>query len=242
MPNETIPHPPVASRDEWTVKRKELLPLEKAHTHEYDRINALRRRLPMVLVEKDYVFDGVNGATTLAELFDGRRQLIVYHFMFEPDWERGCPGCTGLIDAMGNLSMLNERNTSFAVISRAPLAKLQAYKQEHGWDINWLSSGDGDFNYDFHVTHDTSRAPMEYNYLSQEEWEAKNHRAMPPGDAPGLSVFFSMDGRIYHTYSAFARGLESLTDAYRLLDITPYGRQEDFEDSPEGWPQKPTYG
>jgi predicted dithiol-disulfide oxidoreductase (DUF899 family) len=242
MENENVPHPPIASRVEWTGKRKELLAREKAHTREYDSINAERRRLPMVKVEKGYTFDGPNGKTTLKEAFEGRRQLIIYHFMFDPEWEKGCPGCTGLVDALGDLSMLNDRDTTYALVSRAPLAKLDAYKSAKGWDKTWYSSFDSDFNYDFHVTHDAAKVPMEYNYLDQEEWEAKRGKPMPPGEAPGISVFFQVDGDIYHTYSAFARGLEALTDSYRLLDITPYGRQEDFEDSPEGWPQKPTYG
>lgn len=242
MENGTIPHPPVASREEWTKQRKDLLAREKAHTREYDSINAQRRRLPMVPVEKTYTLDGPNGPTTLMDVFQGRRQLIIYHFMFEPEWDRGCPGCTGLINEIGDLSLLGERDTTFAIVSRAPLAKLEAYKAAKGWNLTWYSSFDSDFNYDFHVTHDAAKAPMEYNYLSQQEWEAKNGRPMPPGDAPGISVFFQMDGNIFHTYSAFGRGLESLTDTYRLLDLTPYGRQEDFEDSPEGWPQRPTYG
>lgn len=242
MSNEHIPHPPVASREEWTRRRKELLDREKAHTREYDSINAQRRRLPMVKLEKGYTLDGPNGKTTLLDAFEGRRQLIIYHFMFDPEWEKGCPGCTGLVNEIGDQSLLEERDTTFALVSRAPLAKLNAYKAERGWDQTWYSSFDSDFNYDFHVTHDVDRAPMEYNYLSQDEWEAKRNRDMPPGEAPGISVFFQMDGDIYHTYSAFARGLESLTDSYRLLDLTPYGRQEDFEDSPDGWPQRPTYG
>jgi predicted dithiol-disulfide oxidoreductase (DUF899 family) len=239
----TAVHPPIVSQDEWLVKRKHLLAKEKELTRQYDRVNAERRRLPMVKIEKKYVFDGPNGKASLLDLFAGRRQLIVYHFMFDPAWEKGCKGCTSFISALGDLSLLNQKDTTFAVISRAPLAKLQAYKNEKGWNINWLSSAGSDFNYDFHVTLDSKVAPVEYNYRDKAETEkAMGHPAQMEGEAHGLSVFFRLDDDTFHTYSAYARGTESQTDAYRLLDLTPFGRQQDFEKSPEGWPQKPTYG
>ncbi|HTB10299.1 MAG TPA: DUF899 domain-containing protein [Bryobacteraceae bacterium] len=243
MTTTTIPHPPVVSRDEWLGERLKLLAHEKELTREYDRLNAERRRLPMVKIEKGYAFEGPNGKQSIQSLFDGRRQLIVYHFMFDPAWDKGCPGCTGFVNALGDLSRLRAQETSFVVISRAPIEKLEKYKAEKGWDIAWFSSFGSDFNYDFHVTLDPQVAPVEYNYRNQGEMEkAVGHPVKLEGEAHGLSVFFRMDDDVFHTYSTYARGCESLTDAYRLLDVTPFGRQQDFEVSPEGWPQKPTYG
>ena len=193
----------------------------------------------MVRIEKDYAFDGPHGRPSLNDLFEGRRQLIVYHFMFDPAWDKGCPGCTSWVDALGDLSLLNRRDTTFVAISRAPLAKLDAYQAQKGWSLPWVSSFGSDFNYDFHVTLDAKVSPVEYNYRTQP---ATGHSGRMEGEEHGLSVFFRLDTAVFHTYSAFARGCESLTDAYRLLDMTPYGRQQDFEDSPAGWPQQPTYG
>jgi predicted dithiol-disulfide oxidoreductase (DUF899 family) len=153
--------------------------------------------------------------------------------MFDPAWDKGCSGCTGLVNAFGDLSMLNARDTTLVLISRAPLAKLDRYKALQGWSLPWVSSFGSDFNYDFHVTLDSSVTPVQYNYRDQEDLKGEGH---------GLSVFFRLDDDIFHTYSTYARGCEGLTNAYSLLDVTPYGRQEDFEDSPPGWPQKPTYG
>jgi len=239
----TIPHPPIVSRDQWLAERKKLLADEKELTRHYDRVNAARRRLPIVKVEKDYSFDGPSGRTSLKDLFEGRRQLIVYHFMFDPAWDKGCSGCTSFVSALGDLSLLNSRDTTFVVVSRAPLAKLEAYKTQKGWNISWFSSFGSDFNYDFHVTLDPNVAPAEYNYRSKAEMEAKTgHPVLFEGEEHGLSVFFRLDEEVFHSYSVYARGCEALTDAYRLLDTTPYGRQQDFEDSPSGWSQKPTYG
>lgn len=210
-------HPRVASSDAWLEARQTLLAHEKELTKHADRVNAERRRLPMVKLEKTYTFDGPAGKRSLAELFDGHRQLIVYHFMFDPAWENGCDGCTGYVNELADLSMLPARDTQFALISRAPLDKLQAYRARKGWEHPWYSSFGSDFNNDFQVTTAT-------------------------GEAQGLSVFFRIDADVFHTYSTYNRGTESLTDSYRLLDMTPYGRQEDWEDSPAGWPQRPTYG
>ena len=242
MSTEQIAMPEIVSREQWRDRRIQLLAHEKDLTKQYDRVNAERRRLPMVKVEKDYTFDGPDGKIRLLDLFEGRRQLIVYHFMFDPRWDKGCPGCTGLVNALGDLSLLNEADTTFALVSRAPLEKLEAYKAEKGWDRTWVSSFDSDFNYDFHVTMDESKAPAEYNFRRKDEMEARGEDFPAAGEAHGMSVFFRDGADIYHTYSAFAHGVESVTDAYRMLDLTPYGRQQDFEDSPEGWPQKPTYG
>ena len=210
-------HPPIVTRDAWLAARKTLLTHEKEVTKHYDRVSAERRRLPMVKLEKTYMFDGPEGKRSLLDLFDGHHQLIVYHFMFDPAWENGCDGCTGYVNELADLSMLPARDTQFVLISRAPLEKLQAYKTRMGWDRPWYSSFGSDFNYDFQVTTDT-------------------------GETHGLSVFFRIDDDIFHTYSTYNRGTESLTESYRLLDMTPYGRQEDWEDSPSGWPQHPTYG
>jgi predicted dithiol-disulfide oxidoreductase (DUF899 family) len=228
--------PPVTEPAEWRAAREELLQLEKAHTREYDRINALRRRLPMVPVLGDYVFQGPEGERTFLQVFEGNRQLIVYHFMFDPAWEKGCDGCTSWVAALGDLSELADAQTRLVLVSRAPLEKLQAYALKMGWNYPWYSSFGSDFNFDFGVTLDPERGHTEYNYrpfrtpLTEVE------------EAPGLSVFFRNGDDIYHTYSTYARGLESLGDSYRLLDLTPWGRQQEFEDSPPGWPQHPTYG
>jgi predicted dithiol-disulfide oxidoreductase (DUF899 family) len=242
MAEKTVPHPPIASSADWREARKKLLADEKELTKHYDRVNAARRRLPMVKVEKDYVFDGPGGKRSLKDLFDGKRQLIVYHFMFDPNWQKGCMGCTGYVDAIGDLSMLGDKDTRFVLVSRAPLEKLEAYKAERGWDVPWFSSLGSDFNYDFHVTLDEKVAPVEYNYRTKAEMKAANVPNASEGEEHGLSVFFRLGDDVFHTYSTYGRGTESLVDAYRLLDVTPYGRQQEFEDSPAGWPQGPTYG
>ena len=242
MATITAPHPPIASRQEWLDRRLELLAHEKELTKQHDRVAAERRRLPMVRIEKDYRFEGAAGEVSLRDLFAGRTQLIVYHFMFDPSWDQGCPGCTGFVDALGDLSMLAERNTNFVLISRAPFAKLAAYKKQRHWDREWVSSFGSDFNYDFKVTIDENVAPVEYNYQSRQTHLDKGEEYFTKGESHGLSVFFRLGDEIFHTYSAYARGVEGLTDAYALLDVTPYGRQEDWEDSPAGWPQRPTYG
>ncbi len=226
--------PPVVTESEWLEKRVELLKKEKEITRATDRLNAERRRLPMVKVEKNYVFDSPEGKKSLLDLFEGRRQLVIYHFMYGPDWKEGCPGCTGFINEIGNLDLLPKRNTTFAMVARAPVPTLQAWAQKHGWPWTWVSSGENDFNYDYHVSFRAGE-PATYNYAPRGREDE--------GEGPGISVFFRDDeNNVYHTYSNFARGGEHATDSYSLLDLTPYGRQEDFEDSPEGWPQKPTYG
>ncbi|MDP1796921.1 MAG: DUF899 domain-containing protein [Planctomycetaceae bacterium] len=239
-----LPHPPIVSRNEWLADRKQLLAAEKELTKQSDAVNAMRRRLPMVKLEKNYVFDGPNGKVRLLDLFEGRRQLIVYHFMFDPNWDKGCPGCTGLVDALGDLSTLAQRDTSFVLISRAPLEKLLKYRAERGWDRPWFSSFGTDFNYDFHVTLDKAVVTLQYNYKDQAELERRKDGEpwFFQGEAHGLSVFFRIEDDVFHTYSTYARGCENLTNSSALLDRTPYGRQEDFEDSPVGWPQRPTYG
>lgn len=244
MTTETqIPHPNIVTQAEWLAKRKELLEHEKEATRLRDRVNAERRRLPMVKVEKDYIFDTPEGKKSLKDLFEGQDQLVVYHFMFDPEWTEGCPGCSGYVTEMGDISLLKERKTTFVLISRAPLEKLEAFKKKKGWDKTWVSSFGSDFNYDFHVTLDESKAPLEYNYRTKAEWEARGKdTGFMKGEEHGTSVFFRIGDDVYHTYSNYGRGTEGTTDTYGLLDLTPYGRQEDWEESPAGFPQKPTYG
>jgi predicted dithiol-disulfide oxidoreductase (DUF899 family) len=229
------------SNDEWLIERKKLLTEEKELTKHEDRVNAQRRRMPMVKVETVYAFHGPQGLVSLLDLFEGQRQLIVYHFMFDPDWEEGCEGCTSYVDALGDLSMLEKLDTRFVLISRAGLPQLDAYKAKKGWKWPWYSSYGSEFNCDFHVTLGDRDTPYEYNYMTKPEMESKYGHA-PMGEEHGLSVFFRLGDEVYHTYSTYGRGTESLTDSYALLDTTAYGRQQEFEESPAGWPQHPTYG
>ena len=163
--------PDVVSRADWLAARKELLVREKQATRARDELNAARRRLPMVVIDKDYVFEGPDGKASLAGLFEGRRQLVIYHFMFGPDWDAGCPSCSGFADQVGHLEHLNATETTFAAVSRAPLAKITPFRQRMGWTFPWYSAYGSDFNYDFHVTLDESVAPVEYNYRTRAEHE-----------------------------------------------------------------------
>jgi predicted dithiol-disulfide oxidoreductase (DUF899 family) len=232
-----MPLPDVASRDEWRAARVELLAEEKAMTRARDALSSKRRRLPMVRIDEDYRFEGPDGPATLLDLFEGRPQLIVQHFMFDPSWDDGCPSCTAASDEIsdGLLAHLHARNTTLAVVSRAPLAKLEAYKRKRGWDFPWYSSYGSDFNYDFHVTLDASKAPVEFNYRTADELAAAGMGWMLEGsnEQPGYSTFLAVDGQVFHTYSMFARGGEWLGGSYAFLDITALGRQEDWEE-PEG--------
>jgi predicted dithiol-disulfide oxidoreductase (DUF899 family) len=218
--------PQVVSREEWLAARKELLAKEKEATRARDALNAERRGLPMVEVEKDYVFEGPDGEATLLDLFKGRRQLIVQHFMFDPEWEEGCPSCTYFADDLGHLPHLHEKDTSFVVVSRAPLEKIEPYKRRRGWTFPWYSSYGNDFNYDFHVTMDESVAPAEYNYRTKAEHERRGMPWYTEGEQPGVSVFLHEGESVFHTYSAFARGSDHLVSTAMFLDLTPLGRQE----------------
>ncbi len=233
--------PTVASREEWLAARKALLQREKELTRQRDAVNAERRRLPMVRIEKDYVFEGPEGEASLLDLFDGRRQLIVYHFMFEPGGE-ACDGCSLFVDNVGHLAHLHARDTSLVLVSRAPLAKIAPFKARMGWTIPWFSSFGSDFNHDFHATLDEAVAPVLYNYRSKAELAEKGESHFAAGEAHGVSVFLRDGDSVLHTDSAYARGVDLLNGTYNYLDLTPLGRQEDWEDSPEGWPQTPTYG
>lgn len=221
--------PDVVSLDEWLAARKELLAKEKEATRSRDALNAQRRMLPMVEIEKDYVFEGPDGRATLLDLFEGRRQLMVDHFMFDPSWEDGCPSCSGRVDQYGNLAHLHARDTTMAVVSRAPLTKLERYKAGQGWTFPWYSSYGSDFNYDFHVTLDESVAPVEYNYRTKAELEQLGAHDLK-GELHGTSVFLRDGDRVFHTYSTYGRGTEQVGGTHYYLDMTPLGRQEDWEE------------
>lgn len=224
--NDTSPSPVphrIVPREQWLAARKLLLAKEKKFNRERDALTAERRQLPMVHVEKTYAFEGPHGRRTLGDLFDGRRQLIVYHFMFDPVWDEGCPACSLVADHLeGTLVHLAARDTSVAVISRAPLAKIERFKRRMGWDFPWLSSFGSDFNHDFHVTLDADHA--EYNYAAITAQPAGYPHA---GEREGLSVFLRDGDRVLHAYSTYQRGLDPFVNTYNLLDHTPLGRQED---------------
>lgn len=230
--------PRIGTRDEWLAARTELLTKEKALTRARDALNTQRRNLPMVEVEKDYRFDGPDGPAGLIDLFDGRRQLIVYHFMFDPSWDEGCPSCTAGTDELsaGFVEHLHARDTSYALVSRAPLEKLERYRAAKGWDLPWYSSFGTDFNCDFGVTIDESVTPGRYNFRNRAEFEATGSDffdSAQPFEMPGRSCFLQVDGRVFHTYSQYARGLESTGGSYYFLDLTALGRQEEWEE-PKG--------
>jgi predicted dithiol-disulfide oxidoreductase (DUF899 family) len=230
--------PRIATRDEWLAARTELLEEEKRLTRQRDALNTKRRELPMVEVEQAYAFEGPDGEVTLLDLFDGRRQLIVYHFMFDPSWDDGCSSCTAGTDELneGFLEHLRTRDTSYAMVSRAPIEKLERWRKLRGWEhLTWVSSGGTSFNVDFGVTIDAAARPPAYNYRSKEEWERHGWPDLgeEPTEMPGRSCFLHVDGRIFHTYSQYGRGLESTGGSYYFLDLTALGRQEDWEE-PKG--------
>ena len=225
-------YPEVVTREEWLAARKRLLATEKEHTRSRDALNAERRRLPMVRIDKEYVFEGPEGKVTLAGLFGDSRQLIVQHVMFDPDWDAACPGCTASIDevADGMLAHVRSRDTAFVLVSRAPLAKLQKYQAAKGWTVPWYSSHGSDFNYDFQATLDRSFPQLEYNYRPEPEIVSGDTTS---AEVPGLSCFLRDGDNIFHTYSTYARGTDGLGGSYSLLDLTALGRQEDWEE-PKG--------
>ena len=216
-------HRKVVSQAEWLAARKELLKKEKELTRQKDALSAERRQLPWVKVEKNYVFDGPSGKVTLADLFDGKSQLIIYHFMFGPDWQEGCPSCSFAMDHTdATLPHLAQRDVSFAAISRAPYPKIDAFKKRMGWRFNWVSSNANDFNRDYHVVftkEELATGKVDYNY---------GLGPFPSEEAPGTSVFYQDEnGNIFHTYSAYARGGEGAINTYNYLDLVPKGRDED---------------
>jgi predicted dithiol-disulfide oxidoreductase (DUF899 family) len=212
----------VVPRDEWLVARKDLLTREKELTRLRDEVSRHRRELPWVKIDKEYVFDGQDGRKTLADLFDGRSQLIVYHFMLGPGWEEGCKSCSYLADHFDGANWhLPHRDVTFAVVSRAPLSEIEPFKKRMGWRFKWFSSHGNDFNFDYHVSaseDDRANGRMYYNYETQEG---------VTDELPGLSVFYKDEsGDVFHTYSTYARGLDILVGVYNLLDLVPKGRDE----------------
>jgi len=216
-------HSRAVSAEQWLAARKQLLAKEKELTRQRDEVARARRELPWVRVEKRYVFDGPHGKESLADLFDGRGQLIVYHFMFGPEWKEGCPSCSFLSDHVdGLLPHLAARDVSFVAVSRAPLTQINAFKQRMGWRFRWVSSHASDFNYDFHVSatpEEHARGRIAYNYGEMD---------FSGDELPGMSAFCrDPDGTVFHTYSCYARGLDPLIGAYNWLDLAPRGRDED---------------
>ncbi|WP_245947815.1 DUF899 domain-containing protein [Billgrantia montanilacus] len=225
MNDSHTPLPPIVSMDEWQAALERQIAKEKALTRARDRLNAERRRLPMVKVEKEYTFEGPRGAASLLDLFEGRRQLIVYHFMFGPDWEAGCDGCSWVVDAMTHPAHLHARDTTLVLVSRASREKLLRYQARMGWQHpTWYSSLGSDFNQDMGVTSCNCHAPD-----------------TDRGERHGISVFLRDGQQVFRTYFTGKRGVEYLGSLWTYLDLTPYGRQESWEDSPAGWPQTPPY-
>ncbi len=221
----------VVSRDEWLAARTELLRKEKEFTRLRDQLNAERSKLPWVKVEKNYVFDAPEGKVTFADLFGGRSQLIVKHFMLGPDWEEGCTGCSfGLDNTVGALVHLEHHDVAYAVVSRAPLPRIEAFRQRMGWQVKWVSSSGSDFNFDFHVSftpEEIANGNAYYNYKFQD---------VGIDELPGNSVFYkNAAGEVFHTYSAYARGTEMFTGIYGLLDVTPKGRNETVNGNLSDW-------
>ncbi len=221
----------VVSAEEWNSKRIELLAREKEFTRLRDELSAAIRDLPWQRVEKQYAFEGSIGALTLADLFDGKSQLILYHFMFGDDWDEGCQSCSFVTDSIEPcIPHLAARDVAVALVSRAPLQKLNEFRQRMGWQLNWVCSAGSDFNRDYQVSSGEadSNGEIYYNYKKTSQY--------PAGELPGLSVFNrDDDGRIFHSYSTYGRGLESFIGTYRLLDIVPRGRDEDALDWPMQW-------
>jgi predicted dithiol-disulfide oxidoreductase (DUF899 family) len=215
--------PKTVSQADWFAAHKKFLAREKEFTRQRDALAAERRKLPMVAIEKQYVFEGPEGRRTLADLFEGKRQLLVYHFMFGPDDDEGCPACSFVADNFaGSLVHLAARDTAFAVISRGPLDRIERFKKRMGWSFPWLSSLGSDFNYDFGVTLDEKHAV--YNYAPVDAQPEGRPRE---GEREGLSVFLRDGDRLFHTYSTYQRGLDPLLNTYNFLDLTPLGRQEE---------------
>jgi predicted dithiol-disulfide oxidoreductase (DUF899 family) len=221
----------VGTREEWLEARRELLEREKELTRRSDELARQRLELPWVRIDKEYSFETGEGTKTLAELFEGRSQLMVYHFMFGPDWDEGCPSCTLSADGFdGQMVHLNQRDVTMVCVSRAPLEKLDAYKRRMGWEFNWVSSLGSDFNFDFNVSfteEQRSSGGAEYNF------KPVGHPGID--ELPGMSAFAAEDGVVYHTYSAYARGGDVLMGIYQLLDRAPKGRNEDGMSFPMEW-------
>jgi predicted dithiol-disulfide oxidoreductase (DUF899 family) len=222
MTTVKIAAPEIVSRAEWLEARKKLLLEEKGYARQGDALAAKRRALPWVRVEKNYVFDTPNGEKSLAHLFERRSQLIVQHFMFGPDWKEGCPSCSFMADHIGGaLVHLAHRDVTFVAVSRAPLTQIEAFRKRMGWEFTWVSSSGNDFNYDYAVSftqEELARETVPYNY---------GLAVFTGTEAPGISVFYrDEEGQVFHTYSTYARGCETMMGTYRLLDLVPKGRDE----------------
>ncbi len=222
MQRSKIENPKIVSRDEWLIARENYLSKEKEFTRLRDELSRLRRELPWVKVEKEYVFDGPGGKETLADLFDGRSQLIIYHFMFGPGWEEGCPSCSFVSDHIdGSVVHLANRDVTLIAVSRAPLSQIEVFKKRMGWRFKWVSSNASDFNFDYHVSfrkEDVANDKVYYNYATGK---------FGVEEGPGVSVFYKNEsGDIFHTYSSYARGLDLLIGAYNYMDLVPKGRDE----------------
>jgi predicted dithiol-disulfide oxidoreductase (DUF899 family) len=220
----------VVSQEEWLQARLELLEKEKAFTRLRDQLSQQRRDLPWVKVVKNYMFDTPQGQETLADLFEGRSQLVIYHFMLGPDDEEGCKSCSFWADNFnGIIPHLNQRDVTMIAVSRAPLQKLQAFKKRMGWSFKWVSSFNSDFNFDYDVSFPATETPVQYTY-NYEPTESTG------GESPGISVFYkNADGEVFHTYSCYARGLDMLNTAYHYLDLVPKGRDESALRWPMAW-------
>ena len=225
-----MPAAKVVAPDEWLAARKQLLAKEKEFTRLRDELSRQRREMPWEKVEKKYVFEGASGTETLADLFDGRSQLVVYHFMLGPGWKEGCPSCSYLADSFDGATIhLAQRDTTFVVISRATLPEIDVFKKRMGWKFKWVSSHGTDFNYDYQVSvgnGEKANSAVYYNYSLTQ---------FPSEERPGMSVFFNKDGEVFHTYSTYARGLDILLPTYNILDLTPKGRDEDASPHPMAW-------
>jgi predicted dithiol-disulfide oxidoreductase (DUF899 family) len=230
--------PEVVSREEWFAARRELLAEEKELTRARDRLNADRRRLPMVRVDKPYTFEGPDGAVGLLDLFEGRAQLVMHHFMFAPDWDQGCASCSTAADGISGLRQLHAHGTTLVAVSRAPYAKIAAFRERMGWTFPWYSSYGSDFNYDFHATLDDRVAPVLLHYRTEAElaqagtpWTGGPWTEdMRGSELPGISAFLRVGDDVFHTYSTYGRGIEEFHNGYRYLDLTALGRQEEWEE------------
>lgn len=216
--------PPVVSREEWLIARKKLQAQEEEAARTLAALDAARQKLPVVEVGKEYVFEGPDGKVTLLDLFEGRGQLIVYHFMFDPDWDAGCKFCSYLVDNIGHLSHLHARDTSIALVSRAPMAKIARFKERMGWSVPWYSAFGSDFNHDFHVTQDESVAPVEYLFKTKAELLAEGLDQMTSGEQAGLSSFVRNGDTVHHAYSTYGEGTALLHGTDNYLEFTPQGR------------------
>jgi len=221
----------IVSKDEWLAARSALLKKEKEFTLLRDKLGQQQRDIPWVLVDKEYLFDGPNGKQTLSDLFDGRSQLIVYHFMYDPNWDAGCPSCSFWADNFNGIVVhLNQRDVTMIAVSKAPYSKIGEYKKRMGWNFKWVSSYDNDFNFDYHVSftpEELSEKKAFYNYSLQDTHSPERE---------GVSVFYKdTAGHVFHTYSAYARGIDVLNVAYHYLDLVPKGRDEDGHEFPQFW-------